>query len=84
MKKLKDESDLEQIQLLIQTLPKEISKKLNRILENKCSTWLSVTPTNDNHFALSPDESRSGTITLLEIYLLHATDVERSLIFAMH
>ena len=60
MKKLKDESDLEQIQLLIQTLPKENSKKLNRILENKCSTWLSVTPTNDNHFALSPDEFRDA------------------------
>jgi len=60
MKKLKDESDLEQIQLLIQTLPKENSKKLKRILENKCSTWLSVTPTNDNHFALSPDEFRDA------------------------
>ena len=34
MKKLKDENDLEHIQLLIQTLPKENSKKLNRILEN--------------------------------------------------
>ena len=29
-------------------------------MENKCSTWLSVTPTNDNHFALSPDEFRDA------------------------
>ena len=37
-------------------MPESKQSKLLRILENKCSTWLSIAPTQDNFFAMSPDE----------------------------
>ena len=33
---------------------------MKRIFENKCSTWLSIIPTNEIFFALSPDEFRDA------------------------
>ena len=56
----KNEFDLLQTQYLIQSLSQEKSNKLKRLLDNKCSTWLSILPTNDNFFALSPDEFRDA------------------------
>jgi len=63
MKKIKNEADLARTKELINSLPEEKSVKLQRIFENKCSTWLSIIPTNENFFALSPDEFRDA-ITL--------------------
>ena len=58
MKKNKNEADLLRTQQLINMLPEEKSVKLRRIFDNKCSTWLSIIPTNDNLFVLSLDEFR--------------------------
>ena len=58
--KNKNEADLLRTQQLINMLPEEKSVKLRRIFDNKCSTWLSIIPTNDNFFALSPDEFRDA------------------------
>ena len=63
MKKIKNETDLSSTKDLINSLPEEKSVKMKRIFENKCSTWLSIIPTNENFFALSPDEFRDA-ITL--------------------
>ena len=48
MKKIKNEADLARTKELINSLPEEKSVKLQRIFENKCSTWLSIIPTNEN------------------------------------
>ena len=63
MKKIKNEADLACTKEFIYSLPEEKSVKLQRIFQNKCSTWLSIIPTNEIFFALSPDEFRDA-ITL--------------------
>jgi hypothetical protein len=60
MKKNKESDDLIQVKQLAGMLSDGRSHKISRILENKCSTWLSVFPTNDNYFAMSPDEFRDA------------------------
>ena len=45
---------------LLTMVPENKYKKLQRIVENKCSTWLSITPTQDNFFSMSPDEFRDA------------------------
>ena len=56
MKKTKDLKDQSQVEHLVENLPPIKGRKMRRIIDNKCSTWLSIIPTMDNHFALSPDE----------------------------
>ena len=56
MKKTKDMIDKSQNE----NLPPNKGRKMRRIIDNKCSTWLSIIPTLDNHFALSPDEFRDA------------------------
>ena len=41
-------------------MPESKYKKLERIMENKCLTWLSIIPTQDNFFSMSPDEFRDA------------------------
>ena len=60
MKKERETHDFNQTIEIIQRLPQDKSNKLKRIAENKCSTWLSIYPTNDNFFAMSPDEFRDA------------------------
>ena len=60
MKTMKEIDDSLQVRRLMDLLPEDKSNKINRILENKCSTWLSVIPTNDNFFAMSADEFRDA------------------------
>ena len=60
MKKIKNEADLARAKGLINSVPEEKLVKLQRIFENKCSTWLSIIPTNEFFFALSPDEFRDA------------------------
>ena len=60
MKKVKEDNDRSQLEEMIDLLPNNTSRKVRRILESKCSTWLSIVPTTDNHFALSPDEFRDA------------------------
>jgi len=60
MKKVKEDYDRSQLEELIDLLPNNTSRKVRRILESKCSTWLSIVPTTDNYFALSPDEFRDA------------------------
>ena len=57
MKMRKDEEDFNTMTELLTMVPENKYKKLQRIVENKCSTWLSITPTQDNFFSMSPDES---------------------------
>jgi hypothetical protein len=49
-----------EVKQLIDLLPTGRSEKVNRILQNKCSTWLSIIPSNDILFAMSPDEFRDA------------------------
>ena len=56
MKKERETHDFNQTMEIIQRLPQDKYNKLKIIAENKCSTWLSIYPTNDNFFAMSPDE----------------------------
>ena len=56
----KDEEDFNTLTELIIMMPESKYKKLERIIENKCSTWLSITPTQDNFFSMSPDEFRDA------------------------
>ena len=60
MKQIKAVEDSNNIAELIKKMPESKQIKLNRILENKCSTWLSVYPTQENFFAMSPDEFRDA------------------------
>ena len=60
MKCKKNDDEKTQIDLLINRLPDERKAAVKRIQENNCSTWLSVFPTYDNDFALSPDAFRDG------------------------
>jgi len=60
MKKTKDVEDQSQVEHLVENLPPNKGRKMRRIIDNKCSTWLSIIPTLDNHFALSPDEFRDA------------------------
>ena len=48
MKKVKEDNDRSQLEELIDLLPNNTSRKVRRILESKCSTWLSIVPTTDN------------------------------------
>ena len=59
-KKIKDEKDLIEVKNLIQKMPENKQVKINRILEGRCSTWLSIIPTHDNFFAMSSDEFRDA------------------------
>ena len=65
IKKNKESDDSVQVKQLVELLPEGRSQKLNRILDNKCSTWLSVNPTTDNFFAMSPDEFRDAMAILV-------------------
>jgi len=60
IKKERETHDFNQTMEIIQRLPQDKSNKLKRIAKNKCSTWLSIYPTNDNFFAMSPDEFRDA------------------------
>ena len=60
MKQIKAVEDYNNIAELIKKMPESKQIKINRILENKCSTWLSVYPTQENFFAMSPDKFRDA------------------------
>ena len=60
MKMRKDDKDFNTMTELLTMVPENKYKKLQRIVENKCSTWLSITPTQDNFFSMSPDEFRDA------------------------
>ena len=46
----KDADNFNTMTYLIAMLPESKYKKLERIVENKCSTWLLIIPTQDNSF----------------------------------
>ena len=60
MKVRKVDEDFNTMTELLTMVPENKYKKLQRIVENKCSTWLSITPTQDNFFSMSPDEFRDA------------------------
>ena len=60
MKLRKEEEDLNSMTKLMSMMPESKYKKLERIVENKSSTWLSIIPTQDNFFSMSPDEFRDA------------------------
>ena len=68
MKKERETHDFNQTMEIIQRLPQDKSNKLKRIAENKCSTWLSIYPTNDNFFAVSPDEFSDALAILYHVH----------------
>ena len=41
-------------------MPENKQVKINRILEGRCSTWLSIIPTHYNFFAMSSDEFKDA------------------------
>ena len=71
-KKIKDEKDLIEVKNLVQKMPENKQVKINRILEGRCSTWLSIIPTHDNFFAMSSDEFRDA---LAVRYLFTPTNI---------
>jgi len=45
---------------LIDTFPAKTQRCIMRKLDFKCSGWLSITPTLENHFDMNPDEFRDS------------------------
>jgi hypothetical protein len=48
------------IMALIETFPDTQKRSILRKIDQKCSGWLAVMPSDDNHFSLSPDEFRDS------------------------
>jgi hypothetical protein len=46
--------------VLIESLPALQKRSLLRKLDTKCSAWLSIIPSKENHFDLAPDEFRDA------------------------
>jgi len=55
-----DEHMMKETQVLVDKFPENQKRALLRKINQKCSSWLSVIPSNDNNFDLSPDEFRDS------------------------
>ena len=60
-KKEEDEKQMsEETLVLLKSFSKDAERSIIRKIENKCSGWLSIAPTDRNHFDMSPDEFRDS------------------------
>ena len=57
--KLEDQQKIDTM-ALIETFPVHQKRSLLRKINQKCSGWLTIMPSYDNHFDLSPDEFRDS------------------------
>ena len=58
-----DRENASEVENLIQNMPEELQEnkiQLQRITSNKCSSWLTVNPCEDEYFSLTPDEFRDS------------------------
>ena len=56
----KDTQTRQEIQEILQMLPCEQQISIQRKLNSKCSSWLTIVPTNDNGFAMSSNQFRDA------------------------
>ena len=56
----KDTQTHQKIQEILQMLPCEQQISIQRKLNSKCSSWLTIVPTNDNGFAMSSNQFRDA------------------------
>ena len=56
----KDTQCLKEIQEILQRLPSEQQISIQRKLNSKCSSWLTIVPTEDNGFAMSSNQFRDA------------------------
>ena len=60
-KKEEDEKQMsEETLVLLKSFSKDAERSIIRKIDNKCSGWLSIAPTDRNHFDMSPDEFRDS------------------------
>ena len=57
---LKDTQTRQEIQEILQRFPCEQQISIQRKLNSKCSSWLTIVPTNDNGFAMSSNQFRDA------------------------
>ena len=50
---LKDTQTLQEVQDILQRFPCDQKSSIQRKLHSKCSSWLTIVPTNDNGFSMS-------------------------------
>ena len=56
----KDAQTRQEIQEILPRLPCEQQISIQRKLNSKCSSWLTIVATNDNGFAMSPNQFRDA------------------------
>ena len=57
---LKDTQTLQEVQDILQRFPCDQKSSIQRKLHSKCSSWLTIVPTNDNGFSMSSNQFRDA------------------------